>query len=68
MSVQYREGTKPIPTKYKEMCDVDVQHCPGQCSCDLGTRSTYDQKQFAHYVQGKAENIPVVAKVSGWKL
>lgn len=65
-SAQYSDGTKKIPTQYKRRNDKP-QQCPGKCTCDFGTRSSYDQMQYDQYVKGDAEHIRTVNKIPNWK-
>lgn len=66
-SAQYRDTVKKIPTKYKSCQSEFQQRCPGQCTCDYGTRSNYDHMQFEHYVKGRPEYVPYVQRIPGWK-
>jgi hypothetical protein len=67
-SVQYRDTVKKIPTQYKNLGNELQQKCPGQCTCNFGTRSNYDSMQFNHYVRGKPERLHITEKISGWKM
>jgi len=55
MSAQYREGNKKIrPANYEELKQMTQwSTCPGSCSCDLGSRSTFDQLQYQSMVLGQ---------------
>jgi hypothetical protein len=55
MSVQYREGNRKIrPCDYEELQQMtQCSSCSGSCSCNLGSRSSFDQLQFQTYVLGE---------------
>jgi len=55
MSVQYREGNKQIrPNNYEKLQQFSTcASCPSSCSCDLGSRSPFDQLQYQSMVLGQ---------------
>ncbi len=55
MSVQYREGNKQIrPNNYEKLQQLtNCASCPSSCSCDLGSRSSFDQLQYQSMVLGQ---------------
>ena len=59
--------SKSIQSSYETLKQqISYTSCPGACSCDLGGRSAYDQKQYAEYVCGKNPfNFPQSEKPPG---
>ena len=67
MSAQYREGQKLVNQYKNAQSNTSQDKCPGKCTCDFGTRSNYDQKQFGYYVKGENEDIKLIQVIPGWK-
>ena len=69
---QYKDGHKEIPSIYKTSQDENIQTCPGQCTCDMGIRSSYDRMQYDIYVKKQLNVMPKivpsnVSGILGWK-
>lgn len=57
MSAQYREGNfQPRPAQYESLGQInDCVTCPAQCSCNLGSRTKFDQMMNLFYLNEVAD-------------
>lgn len=68
MTPQYRENGS-VRTNYEyNKLNPTKQSCPGQCTCNFGTRTSYDELQRSSILK-EPRNIkyPTVKIIPGWK-
>ena len=68
MTPQYRESSFVRPNYEYNKLNPVKQGCPGQCTCNFGTRTSYDELQRSWVSKGQKDiKFPTVKVIPVWK-